>query len=60
MDLRVTSGSFFLLIGLILIATAAVASPSAPLTQVNVDLYAGSVMALFGGILLWLSRKQPS
>ena len=60
MDLRVTSGSFFLLTGAILIAEGAIASPAAPLTQINVDLYAGISMAIFGGILLWLSRKQPS
>lgn len=60
MDLRVTSGAFFLLMGLMLIATGAISSPVAPLTHINVDLYSGASMALFGGILLWLSRKQPS
>ena len=60
MDLRVTSGSFFLLVGAILIAVGAFSAPAAPLTQVNVDLYAGVSMVLFGGLLLWLSRKQPS
>ena len=60
MDLRVTSGSFFLLVGAILIAEGVFGSPTAPLTQVNVDLYAGASMVLFGGLLLWLSRKQAS
>jgi hypothetical protein len=60
MDLRVTSGSFFLLIGVILIAVGAIGSPAAPLTRINVDLYSGVSMVIFGGLLLWLSRKQPS
>jgi hypothetical protein len=34
-------------------------SPTAPLTDVNVNLYTGAVMALFGGAMLWLSKKQP-
>jgi hypothetical protein len=58
MDLRVTSGWFFLLLGGILIAVSIVApSYRAPLTQANVNLYAGSTMALFGGILLWIARR---
>jgi low temperature requirement protein LtrA len=60
MDLRVSSGLFFLILGVILLAVGAIDAPLAPLTQVNVNLYAGAAMALFGGILLWLSRKQPS
>lgn len=60
MDLRVSSGLFFLILGAILLVVGLTAAPMAPLTQVNVDLYSGASMALFGGILLWLSRKQPS
>ena len=60
MDLRVSSGLFFLILGAILLALGVTSAPMAPLTQINVDLYAGATMALFGGILLWLSRKQPS
>jgi hypothetical protein len=60
MDLRVPSGFFFLLLGGILILAGLAGSSTAPLTDVNVNLYTGAAMALFGGILLWLSRKQPS
>jgi hypothetical protein len=59
MDLRVPSGWFFLLLGAILIVVGAVAAPVAPLTEANVNLYTGVVMALFGGAMLWLARKQP-
>jgi hypothetical protein len=59
MDLRVTSGCFFLLLGCILIVLGTVANVTpAPMTTVNVNLYAGSTMALFGGILLWLAKRH--
>jgi len=59
MDLRVTSGCFFLLLGCILIALGTVARVApAPMTTVNVNLYAGATMALFGGILLWLAKRH--
>jgi NADH:ubiquinone oxidoreductase subunit 6 (subunit J) len=58
MDLRVPSGWFFLLLGGILIAVGVMTNAAAPLTNVNVNLYTGAVMALFGGVMLWLSRKR--
>jgi hypothetical protein len=57
MDLRVPSGWFFLLLGAILIVMGALSSASAPLTSINVNLYAGIVMAIFGGWMLWLSKR---
>ena len=57
MDLRVPSGWFFLLLGAILIAMGALSTASAPLTSINVNLYAGIVMAIFGGWMLWLSKR---
>lgn len=60
MDLRISSGLFFVILGAILLAVGLIAAPMAPLTLTNVNLYTGAAMALFGGILLWLSRKQPS
>ncbi|HYO83847.1 MAG TPA: hypothetical protein VES20_20760 [Bryobacteraceae bacterium] len=59
MDLRVPSGWFFLLAGIILVAVGVIHAPTAPLTEVNVNLYTGAVLALFGGTMLWLARKQP-
>jgi hypothetical protein len=59
MDLRIPSGWFFLLLGIILLAVSFTA-PVAPLTDVNVNLYTGLCMGLFGGILLWLARKRQA
>ncbi|HSB15466.1 MAG TPA: hypothetical protein VLE22_13490 [Bryobacteraceae bacterium] len=57
-DLRTPSGWFFVILGVILCAVGIV-SPGAraPLTDVNVNLYAGISMLLFGGILLWMARR---
>jgi hypothetical protein len=30
----------------------------APLTTVNVNLYTGLVMLVFGGVMLWLARRH--
>ncbi len=58
MDLRVPSGLFFTLLGLILTGMG-VTSPGlrAALTDVNVNLYCGLSMLVFGGILLGLARR---
>jgi hypothetical protein len=58
LDLRIPTGWFFALAGLILLATG-VASPDAraPLTDVNVNLYCGIFMVAFGGILLLLAWR---
>jgi hypothetical protein len=58
-DLRIPSGFFFLLLGVILCAVG-IFSPEtrAPLTNVNVNLYSGLSMAVFGGILLWLAKRS--
>ncbi|MCX6620457.1 MAG: hypothetical protein NTY38_05160 [Acidobacteria bacterium] len=57
-DLRTPSGIFFALLGLILIITSLVAPGArAPLTDVNVNLYAGLSMLAFGAILLWLAKR---
>jgi len=57
-DLRTPSGWFFVILGALL-CLAGIFSPGvrAPLTDVNVNLYAGVVTLLFGGILLWLARR---
>jgi hypothetical protein len=59
MDLRVPSGLFFLLLGII-VTLVGVLSPSttAPLADINVNLYSGISMVLFGGILLALARRS--
>ena len=58
-DLRIPSGLFFVAPGLIL-TVLGVASPGTrpALTDVNVNLYSGLAMVVFGGILLLLSRRK--
>jgi hypothetical protein len=59
MDLRVPSGFFFLLLGII-VTLVGVVSPgaTAPLADINVNLYSGISMVLFGAILLALARRR--
>ena len=58
MDLRVPSGWFFVILGAIL-AAMGVLTPGlrAPLTDVNVNLYSGLSMLVFGGFLLLMARR---
>ena len=58
LDLRKPAGFFFALLGLILIVTA-LAEPqlTAPLLDVNLNLYFGIFAVLFGGVFLLLSRR---
>ena len=56
-DLRIPIGSFFALVGLILCAVGLVADYQAPLESVNVNLYCGVAMLIFGAVMLWLSRR---
>ena len=57
-DLRTPSGWFFAILGAILCLTGVFARDlRAPLTDVNVNLYAGIAMLVFGGILLWMARR---
>ena len=58
MDLRVPSGWFFALVGLILIGTGIFAPGTrAALTTENINLYCGIGMVLFGIFLLLLARR---
>jgi hypothetical protein len=61
MDLRIPSGLFFTLLGLIL-TVMGLFSPGvrAPLTDVNVNLYAGIAMLVFGAVLLLLGRRAAT
>jgi hypothetical protein len=59
LDLRVPSGWFFAIVGLILCGLG-VFSPEtrAALTDINVNLYCGVVLLGFGAILLLLARRR--
>lgn len=58
LDLRIPSGSFFTLLGVILTAYG-LFQPElrAQLTDVNVNLYSGLMMLAFGVFLLALARR---
>ena len=57
-DLRVPTGLLFSLLGILLLIYAAVRpSASAPLTDINLNLWCGLSLLIFGGALLWLSRR---
>jgi hypothetical protein len=61
LDLRIPTGWFFAVAGLILLAMG-VLSPEtrAALTDVNVNLYCGFFMVVFGGVLLVLSWRSKT
>ncbi|HEY9141896.1 MAG TPA: hypothetical protein VIN93_13450 [Bryobacteraceae bacterium] len=57
MDLRVPSGWFFTLLGVILVGMGLFAPDArAALTDFNVNLYSGGAMLIFGVFLLVMAR----
>ena len=57
LDLRVPTGFFFSIVGLILVAMGVFApAERAALTDSNVNLYCGLFMLVFGLLMLGLSR----
>jgi hypothetical protein len=59
LDLRKPAGVFFGVLGLILVATS-LAAPglTAPLLEVNLNLYFGIFSIAFGAVFLLLSRRS--
>jgi uncharacterized membrane protein YidH (DUF202 family) len=58
LDLRVPTGSFFTLVGIILLVMAfAQPDARAALTDANVNLYCGIAMVVFGAFLLLLAWR---
>lgn len=58
LDLRVPSGWFFTMLGVILVGLGIFAPDMrAPLTDVNVNLYSGLSMLAFGAFLLLMARR---
>ena len=61
LDLRVPTGWFFSIVGLILLAMSIFApSERAALSDANVNLYCGLVMLAFGAIMLAVARMGRS
>jgi hypothetical protein len=56
-DLRKPSGIFFVLLGVILCAVGLFSNARAPLTDINLNLWSGGSMLIFGGTLLWLAHR---
>jgi uncharacterized membrane protein HdeD (DUF308 family) len=54
-DLRLPIGAFFVLLGVLLLA---VAGAHAQLDSEPVNLYAGLVMLVFGGVMLLLAQQS--
>ena len=60
LDLRLPSGTFFAITGLILVVLGLTANPQAPMSGTgNVDLYSGLAMLAFGVFLLVLAKRSP-
>jgi predicted phage tail protein len=58
MDLRVPSGLFFTVVGLLLLGMAVFAPDTrAALSDANVNLYCGLAMVVFGAFLLVLAAR---
>lgn len=58
MDLRVPSGYFFAILGLILLGMGLFEPDArAALTEANVNLYSGLAMLVFGLFLLLMARR---
>jgi hypothetical protein len=58
LDLRVPSGWFFVILGAIVLAVGLLQPDlRAPLTDVNVNLYSGVSMLVFGGFLLLMALR---
>ena len=53
-DLRLPIGTFFAILGVILIAMSGAHSP---LSDAPVNLYAGLSMLVFGAVMLWLAYR---
>jgi uncharacterized membrane protein HdeD (DUF308 family) len=62
LDLRMPTGWFFALAGVILLAMGVFSPDRAALTDANVNLYSGLFMVAFGAVMLLLAfgarRKQ--
>jgi uncharacterized membrane protein HdeD (DUF308 family) len=61
LDLRAPTGWFFSILGVILLGLGIFSSElRAALTTVNVNLYCGVAMLVFGGIMLFLAYRKRS
>ena len=57
LDLRLPSGLFFAITGILLVIYSLIDTTRAPMTAANVNLYVGVIMTAFGLLLLLLARR---
>lgn len=57
LDLRKPAGWFFGAMGALLTVTGLAANFTAPMLDINLNLYFGIFSLIFGGVFLWLSRR---
>jgi hypothetical protein len=60
LDVRLPIGLLFIIVGLILVFTGLTSDPAAyaKSLHLNINLWWGIVMALFGGIMLFLVKRS--
>ena len=61
LDIRLPMGLLFLLLGVILVVYGFISDPAIYVAHSlgqNVNLLWGAIFALFGGVMLYLSRKK--
>ena len=57
-DLRISIGGFFALAGAAVTTMGIASNARAPLDTVNLNLYSGLVLLLFGIVMLLLARRR--
>lgn len=57
-DLRVPIGSFFVILGVMLLIAFFTISTAPPLSTPQMNLWCGLVSLVFGGLMLWLARRK--
>jgi hypothetical protein len=57
LDLRIPTGWFFSILGVILVGQGIFARGGASLTTLNVNLYSGLPMLIFGCVMLLLAHR---
>ena len=59
-DLRTPIGLFFAIVGAVLVVLGLTSPGNAPMTDANVNLYAGLAMLVFGAVMLLLARRRSA
>jgi uncharacterized membrane protein HdeD (DUF308 family) len=59
-DLRVPIGSFFVILGVMLLIAFTTISTAPPLSSPDVNLYCGVVALVFGGFMLFMARRRKT